>query len=55
MDDKKVKDNNLLDIPDFLRRLDEDRSTNAPEVAEQPAEVQPVVEAEPVEEKPKKP
>ena len=55
MDDKKVKDDNLLDIPDFLRRLDEDRSTNTPEVVEQSTKIEPVVEAEPIEEKPKRP
>ena len=59
MEEKKVKDENLLDIPDFLRRLDENRSENAPEVAEQPIEEKPVVEEsteqQPTEEKPKKP
>ena len=55
MDDKKVKDDNLLDIPDFLRRLDEDRSTNTSEVVEQPTKIEPVVEAEPIDEKPKRP
>ena len=38
MDEKKLKNDKLLDIPDFLRRLDENRSENAPEVAEQPVE-----------------
>ena len=47
MDEKKLKNDKLLDIPDFLRRLDENRSENAPEVAEQP------VEEKTVEEKPK--
>ena len=59
MEEKKVKDENLLDIPDFLRRLDKDRNETAPHVAEQPIELEPVkepiAEAEPVEEKPKKP
>ena len=55
MDDKKVKDDNLLDIPDFLRRLDEDRSTNTPEVVEQSTKIEPAAEAEPTEEKPKRP
>ena len=59
MEEKKVKDENLLDIPDFLRRLDTDRNETAPHVDEQPVELEPVkepiVEAEPVEEKPKKP
>jgi hypothetical protein len=49
MDEKKLKNDKLLDIPDFLRRLDENRSENAPEVAEQP------VEEKTVEEKPKRP
>lgn len=59
MDDKKVKDENLLDIPDFLRRLDEDRSATTPTLVEKSIELEPVkevsVEVEPVEEKPKKP
>ena len=59
MDDKKVKDENLLDIPDFLRRLDEDRSATTPTLVEESIELEPVkevsVEVEPVEEKPKKP
>ena len=59
MDDKKVKDNNLLDIPDFLRRLDEDRSENVPNIVEQPVEKEPEkevsIEAEVVEDKPKRP
>ena len=59
MDDKKVKDENLLDIPDFLRRLDEDRSATTPTLVEESIELEPAkevsVEAEPVEEKPKKP
>ena len=59
MEEKKVKDENLLDIPDFLRRLDTDRNETAPHVDEQPVELEPVkepiVEVEPVEEKPKKP
>ena len=59
MDEKKLKNDKLLDIPDFLRRLDENRSENAPEVAEQPMEEKIVeeetTEKEPVEEKPKRP
>ena len=59
MDDKKVKDENLLDIPDFLRRLDEDRSATMPTLVEESIELEPVkevsVEVESVEEKPKKP
>ena len=59
MDEKKLKNDKLLDIPDFLRRLDENRTENVPQVAEQPVEEKPVVEEsvepEPVEEKPKKP
>ena len=59
MDEKKLKNDKLLDIPDFLRRLDENRSENAPEVAEQPIEEKIVeeesTEKEPVEEKPKRP
>ena len=59
MDEKKLKHDKLLDIPDFLRRLDENRTETVPQVAEQPVEEKPVVEEstepEPVEEKPKKP
>ena len=59
MDEKKLKNDKLLDIPDFLRRLDENRSENAPEVVEQPVEEKTVeekpTELEPVEEKPKRP
>ena len=59
MEEKKVKDKNLLDIPDFLRRLDDDRSTEVSQVAEQPEELEPIkqvpAEAESVEIKPKKP
>lgn len=54
-----MKDNNLLDIPDFLRRLDEDSSPIKSEVVEQSDELEPVkelpAEAEVVEEKPKRP
>ena len=54
-----MKDENLLDIPDFLRRLDEDRSATTPTLVEESIELEPVkevsVEVEPVEEKPKKP
>ena len=54
-----MKDKNLLDIPDFLRRLDDDRSTEVSQVAEQPEELEPIkqvpAEAESVEIKPKKP
>ncbi len=59
MDEKKLKHDKLLDIPDFLRRLDENRTETVPQVAEQPVEEKPIVEEstepEPVEEKPKKP
>ena len=59
MDEKKLKHDKLLDIPDFLRRLDENRTDEVPEVAEQPIEEKPVVEEsteqQPTEEKPKKP
>ena len=59
MDEKKLKHDKLLDIPDFLRRLDENRTETVPQVAEQPVEEKPVVEEsieqKPVEEKPKKP
>ena len=59
MDEKKLKHDKLLDIPDFLRRLDENRTDEVPEVAEQPIEEKPVVEEsteqQPIEEKPKKP
>lgn len=59
MEKKNVKDNNLLDIPDFLRRLDEDSSPIKSEVVEQSDELEPVkelpAEAEVVEEKPKRP
>ena len=59
MDEKKLKHDKLLDIPDFLRRLDENRTETVPQVAEQPVEEKPVVEEstepEPIEEKPKKP
>ena len=44
MDGKKLKNDKLLDIPDFLRRLDEDRTETVPQVAEQPVEEKPVVE-----------
>ena len=36
MDEKKLKHDKLLDIPDFLRRLDENRTETVPQVAEQP-------------------
>ena len=58
MDDKKVKDNNLLDIPDFLRRLDENRDESKPQAVEKPVEEQPVeeqAEVEVEEQKPKRP
>ena len=59
MDEKKLKHDKLLDIPDFLRRLDENRTDEVPEVAEQPIEEKPVVEEsteqQSTEEKPKKP
>ena len=59
MDEKKLKHDKLLDIPDFLRRLDENRTDEVPQVAEQPIEEKPVVEEsteqQPTEEKPKKP
>ena len=51
MDEKKLKNDKLLDIPDFLRRLDENRSENAPEVAAAPPdnpEVEDVVIVTPV-------
>ena len=55
-----MKDENLLDIPDFLRRLDDDRGTEVPQVVEQPTELEPIKEvstepeAELIENKPKK-
>ncbi len=59
MDEKKLKHDKLLDIPDFLRRLDENRTDEVPQVAEQPVEEKPIVEEsteqQPTEEKPKKP
>jgi len=64
MDEKKLKNDKLLDIPDFLRRLDENRSENVPEVAEHLIEKKTIekestesqaVEEKPVEEKPKRP
>ena len=59
MEEKKVKDENLLDIPDFLRRLDETYSTKVPPVVEQSVELEPIkedtVEEKPAETKPKKP
>lgn len=58
MDDKKVKDDNLLDIPDFLRRLDENRDESKPQAVEKPVEEQPVeeqAEVEVEEQKPKRP
>lgn len=59
MEEKKVKDENLLDIPDFLRRLDETHSTKVPPVVEQSVELEPIkedtVEEKPAETKPKKP
>tara|TARA_B100001094_G_scaffold217417_1_gene211468 strand:- start:5118 stop:6068 length:951 start_codon:yes stop_codon:yes gene_type:complete len=63
MEKKKLKDSNLLDIPDFLKRLDDGRSTALPETVDQPAELEPVKQApveaesqqESVEIKPKRP
>ena len=59
MDEKKLKHDKLLDIPDFLRRLDENRTDEVLEVAEQTVEEKPIVEEsieqQPTEEKPKKP